>query len=109
MLRRPPRSTLFPYTTLFRSPLRAIVIRDLHAVADGGKDAAQVECVLAALGEFGPHVAEGPDRGAQFAVEHAHAKVEIAFLARSPEQRIQGELEILEQLERQIEPDRESA
>src|SRR3712207_7579365 len=27
MIRRPPRSTLFPYTTLFRSP---------HAVAHGG-------------------------------------------------------------------------
>src|SRR2546421_7450764 len=26
MIRRPPRSTLFPYTTLFRSPVR----RDLH-------------------------------------------------------------------------------
>src|SRR5438270_7687240 len=25
MLRRPPRSTLFPYTTLFRSRLRALV------------------------------------------------------------------------------------
>src|SRR2546430_9458340 len=25
MIRRPPRSTLFPYTTLFRSPLSAIV------------------------------------------------------------------------------------
>src|SRR5947207_7316669 len=25
MLRRPPRSTLFPYTTLFRSPLRMSV------------------------------------------------------------------------------------
>src|SRR5256885_5599587 len=24
MIRRPPRSTLFPYTTLFRSPARAI-------------------------------------------------------------------------------------
>src|SRR2546426_11984448 len=24
MIRRPPRSTLFPYTTLFRSPLREI-------------------------------------------------------------------------------------
>src|SRR3712207_8161471 len=25
MIRRPPRSTLFPYTTLFRSPLTALV------------------------------------------------------------------------------------
>src|SRR2546425_6061180 len=35
MIRRPPRSTLFPYTTLFRSPLderRSVVERhDLHA------------------------------------------------------------------------------
>src|SRR3712207_7972809 len=31
MIRRPPRSTLFPYTTLFRS-------HDAHAVADGAGD-----------------------------------------------------------------------
>src|SRR2546430_10328160 len=49
MIRRPPRSTLFPYTTLFRSPLgmlgepgmvrRALdgeVERDLHAVVGTG-------------------------------------------------------------------------
>src|SRR5256885_10664269 len=28
MIRRPPRSTLFPYTTLFRSPDRAVRRRD---------------------------------------------------------------------------------
>src|SRR5882757_10479645 len=28
MIRRPPRSTLFPYTTLFRSPSRAAFRRD---------------------------------------------------------------------------------
>src|SRR3712207_7728512 len=27
MIRRPPRSTLFPYTTLFRSPYREIIPR----------------------------------------------------------------------------------
>src|SRR2546430_9117386 len=32
MIRRPPRSTLFPYTTLFRSQLRA-VLQLLHAVS----------------------------------------------------------------------------
>src|SRR2546426_9005403 len=26
MIRRPPRSTLFPYTTLFRSPLAAVTL-----------------------------------------------------------------------------------
>src|SRR2546430_8052777 len=29
MIRRPPRSTLFPYTTLFRSALDGIVVADL--------------------------------------------------------------------------------
>src|SRR2546430_16324046 len=34
MIRRPPRSTLFPYTTLFRSPLPTRVARE-PCVADG--------------------------------------------------------------------------
>src|SRR3712207_3964512 len=36
MIRRPPRSTLFPYTTLFRSPTVAIdVIKSLESFAKG--------------------------------------------------------------------------
>src|SRR2546422_7300398 len=44
MMRRPPRSTLFPYTTLFRSPGRArprgllVVRRVLPGVRDQGPD-----------------------------------------------------------------------
>src|SRR2546422_6667225 len=34
MIRRPPRSTLFPYTTLFRSLLHAARHPDLHVRAD---------------------------------------------------------------------------
>src|SRR2546427_5270811 len=33
MIRRPPRSTLFPYTTLFRSPF--FISGDLHAIGEG--------------------------------------------------------------------------
>src|SRR5690349_23991166 len=36
MIRRPPRSTLFPYTTLFRSPIadtRAVIQREHHIAA----------------------------------------------------------------------------
>src|SRR5687767_15411865 len=34
MIRRPPRSTLFPYTTLFRSPTSApIAVRHSHPLA----------------------------------------------------------------------------
>src|SRR5256885_13145947 len=36
MIRRPPRSTLFPYTTLFRSGLRGRVAQPVHAVRAPG-------------------------------------------------------------------------
>src|SRR3712207_8074235 len=38
MIRRPPRSTLFPYTTLFRSGQRVEHLCDVHAAqAKGGR------------------------------------------------------------------------
>src|SRR2546427_10055213 len=51
MIRRPPRSTLFPYTTLFRSVLDDV-------------DAAEREAI-APLGEFGRREAERLQGGAQ--------------------------------------------
>src|SRR5258708_14030488 len=38
MIRRPPRSTLFPYTTLFRSFLRAVARLDLRRRAVGPRN-----------------------------------------------------------------------
>src|SRR2546428_9548054 len=35
MIRRPPRSTLFPYTTLFRSPIESNETRQLEFKAPG--------------------------------------------------------------------------
>src|SRR3989442_5331967 len=59
MIRRPPRSTLFPYTTLFRSgDLRAELGR-----ANGGHVAA------------GP----GPDNGDAFGVGHVAQKTLLRF------------------------------
>src|SRR2546425_8831718 len=36
MIRRPPRSTLFPYTTLFRSPAQLGGARPVKSAAPGG-------------------------------------------------------------------------
>src|SRR3712207_6863685 len=53
MIRQPPKSTLFPYTTLFRSALRRLVdaeeagapavLEDQHEHAVGGGDRQQVQ------------------------------------------------------------------
>src|SRR3989475_12659908 len=37
MIRRPPRSTLFPYTTLFRSMVSRIYLEDLPALVRAGR------------------------------------------------------------------------
>src|SRR5690349_22204921 len=42
MIRRPPISTLFPYTTLFRSTCQARQGRDVHAAAVGDGAAGRV-------------------------------------------------------------------
>src|SRR3712207_8979816 len=65
MIRRPPRSTLFPYTTLFRSlhlaPVRPAQPRAVGRVQPLGDDA--LEAVVPAGGQHrGPAAAE-PRRG----------------------------------------------
>src|SRR2546422_10087425 len=42
MIRRPPRSTLFPYTTLFRSLAAAALFRGAGLVVDQRRDAGQL-------------------------------------------------------------------
>src|SRR3712207_8268572 len=55
MIRRPPRSTLFPYTTLFRSdPAQPGDVRRLHGVRDALQQLARVGRPRAALGLADP-------------------------------------------------------
>src|SRR3712207_7098586 len=57
MIRRPPRSTLFPYTTLFRSLLeerllrREVPVEDALADLEGIADVPDGRAVIALLGE----------------------------------------------------------
>src|SRR2546425_7167759 len=49
MIRRPPRSTLFPYTTLFRSLRELARQQAIHGAADAALQEAQARCVLELL------------------------------------------------------------
>src|SRR3712207_8374335 len=53
MIRRPPRSTLFPYTTLFRS-LRLLLVGDAAALADEVDDARRRHVPARPAGAVGP-------------------------------------------------------
>src|SRR3712207_8264750 len=97
MIRRPPRSTLFPYTTLFRSPRGRLLRRraggwcrargllcasvQLEAVGDpgcgeGGHD------VLAALGEVRPAVAVGDRKSTRLNSSHANISYAVFCLKK---------------------------
>src|SRR3712207_9450177 len=52
MIRRPPRSTLFPYTTLFRSKYKELETRDNAVIKEA------VEAVVVVLAPFAPHLGE---------------------------------------------------
>src|SRR3989449_7605000 len=56
MIRRPPRSTLFPYTTLFRSPYQASASRPEHPLV-----ASRYEEIAAQLREGGAVHAQAVD------------------------------------------------
>src|SRR5260370_31965392 len=70
MIRRPPRSTLFPYTTLFRSHFRNLAIRTVPLDFDGfpagrpclrGIDLENLDESLHTTHIFGPGIAKGAE------------------------------------------------
>src|SRR2546430_9850541 len=66
MIRRPPRSTLFPYTTLFRSPGRADVDPVRETEHQGGHDA------------------EHADRDLEPTVQHGRARRAVRDTPKQP-------------------------
>src|SRR2546430_12838586 len=64
MIRRPPRSTLFPYTTLFRSRARRRFVAHLPDLIGGGPDERDVRRVhlLGELGVLSEEPVAGVDR-----------------------------------------------
>src|SRR5256885_14510665 len=96
MIRRPPRSTLFPYTTLFRSESRAIQrgIADRYSRQEAADDATggAAEVILNVRGvlAFARGVAHlragavGARRAGQAAIDDRECKHQLARLLQAP-------------------------
>src|SRR2546425_2594884 len=75
MIRRPPRSTLFPYTTLFRSQARATA-RPSFATYDSQTFLGQIPALLVAQGSEDREAAEPRHRSE----EHTSELQSLAYL-----------------------------
>src|SRR5438093_13250105 len=87
MIRRPPRSTLFPYTTLFRSLHDAYGVTDLRAVLVVRRDPLRADDLLAVERVSEPAGERDRHRLLRL-VAHDHARANlaaaphVAFLSR---------------------------
>src|SRR3712207_6935337 len=79
MIQRPPRSTLFPYTTLFRSPERVVVAGDSSA---GGLT---VATILKLREDGSPLPAGGVDRKST-RLNSSHANISYAVFCLKKKQ-----------------------
>src|SRR2546429_6866882 len=83
MIRRPPRSTLFPYTTLFRSFPRVLVILSLPAIVEIFE-----LLVVVVLGRFGvvpeeeTHAAVGDRKSTRLNSSHGYISYAVFCLKK---------------------------
>src|SRR3712207_8410925 len=92
MIRRPPRSTLFPYTTLFRSILGVAIFGGLYYVFVSsvemmgfGTDAKGVENFIASgslLGDLGSQFVAGDRKSTRLNSSHANISYAVFCLKK---------------------------
>src|SRR3712207_8033381 len=93
MIRRPPRSTLFPYTTLFRSA-HQVPGRDLRADEGGGGAAHAVLLELPAAVLLPDHGRDRVDRKST-RLNSSHANISYAVFCLKKKKKQSYELSIL--------------
>src|SRR2546429_5304647 len=82
MIRRPPRSTLFPYTTLFRSHLPRFTLLDLGAIDD--------DCAVGNANRHVLEVRDDPPRPRE--AHHRRMQAVDAGTLRAPVANVQPQL-----------------
>src|SRR3712207_7421450 len=92
MIRRPPRSTLFPYTTLFRSDDEAEAVPQTLHEAEGrgvGRDRQRAQLEVAAADEADLRVEAGEQDRKSTRLNSSHANISYAvFCLKKKKQHI---------------------
>src|SRR3712207_7631678 len=78
MIRRPPRSTLFPYTTLFRS----IASSEADAVGDGGERVPLLLLDMLEVADRDPGLAGGDRKSTRLNLSHANISTALLSLEK---------------------------
>src|SRR3712207_8353492 len=99
MIRRPPRSTLFPYTTLFRSGLRLLGLRaagedgDAHALAGAVRQADHAAHHLVGVARINAEIHGDLDRldRKSTRLNSSHANISYAVFCLKKKKRYQNQ------------------
>src|SRR5690348_18106952 len=90
MIRRPPRSTLFPYTTLFRSDVP--IIGGRRPATSRGRAASRGETAVDPVGHAGPERLD-PDRKST-RLNSSHPSISYAVFCLKKKKKIESNLEL---------------
>src|SRR3712207_7355760 len=89
MIRRPPRSTLFPYTTLFRSPERRHACRSTVPASS-----AQPDAISVAPGEAPPPIGVPSADRKSTRLNSSHANISYAVFCLKKKKKIDHTIQI---------------
>src|SRR2546430_12707460 len=79
MIRRPPRSTLFPYTTLFRSKVPLSTVTDIPNVVNPNENEFQREShFLTFIGSYIPETADSARDRKSTRLNSSHSQISYA-------------------------------
>src|SRR3712207_9208690 len=102
MIRRPPRSTLFPYTTLFRSEVKELAQETAKATEDIARRVQAIQgdttAAVAAIGEISQIVAQISDRQTTIASAVEEQTATTNEMSRSVQEAAQGSGQIADNI-----------
>src|SRR2546427_4726520 len=93
MIRRPPRSTLFPYTTLFRSQLQPVVVVLPEEVLQAGSEQAHARRAARQLGGAPRYEGNGRERDRKSTrLNSSHSQISYAVFCLKKKKKINKDI-----------------